>query len=235
MGAMVDLQKVSISEAVARLSRPFSLAVLASVDDVVVSVYICQDTPGWHRHIDYDELFWAYEGTIVLESEWGNLALRPGEFAVVPKGVGHRSSSQTQASVLLLRCGVTPGRKNGHRRLIALAGEQKLQRLSVQEALAQGGRPLHFHTAGWIEEVALQVGSGEGAWPVEVPLPREMLFMVWEGSATLESALTEHEMLHLNPGEMAAVQRGAVVRLSTAKNTTLVRLMRQTAPPHEDT
>ncbi len=55
------------------------------------------------RHTDQDELFLVYSGTISLESDWGTVILRPGELAVIPKGLGHRSSALMRSHVLLVK------------------------------------------------------------------------------------------------------------------------------------
>jgi len=86
---MTTLKKLNVSQVAAQLAQPFLMVNVARVGDIVVSVYICQGMLERHQHIDNDELFWVYEGTILLESEWGEVRLRPGELAVVPKGVEH--------------------------------------------------------------------------------------------------------------------------------------------------
>ena len=93
MDMLKRFKKTSVSQVAAQLDKPFSMMTVASVGDIVVSLYICQGMLEWHKHLDNDELFWVHEGTILLESEWGNVRLRPGELAVVPKGVDHRTSS----------------------------------------------------------------------------------------------------------------------------------------------
>ncbi len=88
----MPLKMVNVAEEAARLTEPFSLIELAYVDYFEVYVFICYGVVVWHRHIDQDELFLVQSGIISLETEWGNLKLGPGELAVVPKGVGHRSN-----------------------------------------------------------------------------------------------------------------------------------------------
>ena len=95
--------KVSIAEQATQLAEPFTMVDLAQIDDLSLSVFLCQGTLPFHRHMDQDELFLAHNGTIHLETDWGSLTLRPGEAAVVPKGVGHRSSSLQRSLVLLLQ------------------------------------------------------------------------------------------------------------------------------------
>jgi len=197
---------------------------VAVVGDILVSVYICQGMLEWHQHLDNDELFWVHEGTILLESEWGEVRLRPAELAVVPKGVRHRSSSGLRASVLLLRCGFVPERKNGRRRLYAITGESQLERFSLHVALQALVSPLRFQTIMLIEDSAVQVASGEGTWPVEIPSPHDLLLLVLRGTATVR---TSESMLHLHPGDFTALPQGTVYQLSTTRDTALAQVTRE--------
>ncbi len=224
MELMTTLKKLNVSQITAQLDKPFSIANVARVDDIVVSVYICQGMLEWHKHLDNDELFWVYEGTILLESEWGEARLRPGELAVVPKGVSHRSSSGLRASVLLLRCGFMPERKNGRRRLYGITGEAKLKRVSLHGMAQAPTLPFQFHTVARIDDSVVQTAWGEGIWPVEVPTPHDLLIFVLEGTAT---ARTSQSMQHLHPGDFTVVPQGTVYQLSTTKDTALVRVTRE--------
>ena len=199
---------------------------IAQVGDVVVSVYVCQGTIDWHRHLDNDELFWVYDGTILLESEWGEVRLRPGELAVVPKGVGHRSGADLRASVLLLRCGPISARKNGRRRLYAIAGEEKLHLINLQSTVQALGPPFWFETVARVEDSLVQVARGEGTWPVEMPAPYDLLLFVLRGTATVR---TSQSMLHLHPGDLTVVPQDTIYQLSTTKDTAVVRLVYEDA------
>ena len=221
---MTRLKKRNVSQIAAELNRPFSMMNVASVSDIVVSVYICQGTLEWHKHLDNDELFWTYEGTILLESEWGEVQLRPGELAVVPKGVEHRSGSGIRASVLLLRCGFLAERKNGRRRLYALAGEAKLKRVGLHGTIQALTLPFQFQTAAQIEGSVVQTAWGEGTWPVEIPAVHDVLLFVLSGTATVR---TPQSMLHLHQSDFTIVPRGAIYQLSTTQGTALVRLTRE--------
>jgi len=225
---MDALKKFNVSQVAVALDEPFSMMNVALVGDIVASVYICQGMLAWHRHLDIDELFWVHEGTILLESEWGEVRLRPGELAVVSKGVGHRSSAGTRASVLLLRCGFIPERKNGRRRLYALSGEAKLKRIGLRGAVQALVLPFQFHTLARIEDSVVQAAWGEGTWPVEIPTVHDVLFFVLNGSATVRTA---RSMLHLHPGDFTVVPQGAVYQLSTTQDTALVRVARENPSP----
>ena len=213
--------KFSISQIAAQLDQPFSMANVALVGDIVVSVYICQGKLEWHEHMDIDELFWVYEGTILLESEWGEVRLGPGELAVVPKGVGHRSGSEMRSSVLLLRCGVVPERKNGRRRLYAIGGERELKRVDLRSVVRSLVLPFQFRTVARIEDSVLQVAWGEGTWPLGIPSPHDSFIFVLDGTATVR---TSDSMVHLHPGDFTVVPEGMIYQLSTTKGTALVQV-----------
>jgi mannose-6-phosphate isomerase-like protein (cupin superfamily) len=217
------LSKLNVGDVAQELDRPFSMANLARVGDILISVYICEGILGWHKHLDHDELFWAYEGSILLESERGKIALRPSEMAVVRKGIRHRSGSVRRASVLLLRCGFVPHRKNGRRRLYAIADDPAPQRVDlVAETRACEG-PFLFRAVAGVDDMHVQVAFGEGTWPVEVPASDDLMLFVMEGNATVQTA---ESMVHLHPGDLTAVPGGTVYHLSTTRGTSLVRVTR---------
>lgn len=226
MASMTILKKLSVSQVAAELDKPFSMMNVARVGDIVVSVYACQGMLEWHKHLDNDELFWVYEGTILLESEWGEVRLRPGELAVVPKGIRHRSSAGLRANVLLLRCGFIPERKNGRRRLYTISSEAKLRRISLQGVVQALTFPFRFQTVARVEDSILQTAWGEGTWPVEVPTSHDLLLFVLNGTATVR---TSQSMLHLHPGDFTVVPLGTIYQLSTTKGTALVQVTRERA------
>ena len=224
---MAALLKLNVSEIAAELDEPFSMMNVAIVGDIIVGVYICQGTMEWHRHLDIDELFWVYAGAVVLESEWGEVRLRPGELAVVPKGINHRSSAPSRASVLLLRCGFMPQRKNGRRRLYATSDEASLKRVGLHSAIQALVEPFQFQSIAQVEDSVVQVAWGEGVWPVESPASHDVLFFVLKGTGTVRTAESMH---HLHPGDLVVVPQGTAYQLSTTQGTALVRLTREQVP-----
>lgn len=227
MALMTGITKLNVYELAAKLDEPFTMINADYVGDIIVSVYLCHGMLEWHRHVDIDELFWVYEGTMTLESELGEVRLRPGELTVVPKGVGHRSRSTARASVLLLRCGFFPDRKNGRRRLYTLRDAAQLKRISLREVVEKLPEPFEFKTVAGIEDTILQVARGGGNWPIRRPRSREQLIYVLEGTAT---ARTVHSMLHMHPGDFTVIPPGATCQLSTTSGTALVRVTRENAP-----
>jgi homogentisate 1,2-dioxygenase len=219
---MSGLTKFSVSEIAASLDQPFSIADVAYVDDILVGIYACEGEIQRHRHVDIDELFWVYEGAIELESERGDVRLESEELAVVPKGTRHRSRSGDRATVILLRCGFLPDRKNGKRRLYAV-DDDGLPCLNIRDEAEKLVAPFHFRTITQVEDSMVQIGRGNGRWPVELPVAHDRMFYVVDGALTVR---TVRNRLHLGPGDFTVVPRGAFYHLYTADETLLVRVTR---------
>lgn len=220
--SMSGLTKFSVSEIAASLEQPFSVAEVAYVDDVLVGVYVCEGELQRHKHVDIDELFWVYEGTMALESERGDVRLESEELAVVPKGIRHQSRSTDGATVILLRCGFLPDRKNGKRRLYAV-DDDRLPYLNIRAEAEKLAAPFHFHTITQVEDSMVQIGRGSGRWPVELPVVHDRMFYVVDGGLTVR---TVRDRLRLGPGDFTVVPRGAFYHLHTADDTLLVRVTR---------
>ena len=125
--------------------------------------YVCQGAVQWHKHIDHDELFLVRQGWMVLESEWGNMTLKPDEMAIVPKGVGHRSSSQLRAVVLFLQP-ADADRKNGHRRIFAIPRERRYSAFKLTD-VAVHADPFRPEPIADIEDLTAPGRRGHGLSP----------------------------------------------------------------------
>lgn len=213
------MAKVDIAQEATRLLQPFRMMGLGYVDDFAVSVFICQGALAWHRHIDQDELFLVQSGIITLESEWGNTRLRPDEMAVVPKGVAHRSTSFLWSTVLLFQPRVTPDRKNGDRRTMALAGGKSLVKVSVPNAAQQLVEPFRPLDLIAVEDCVVRLSLIQGAFPWHRHLAHDKLFLVFEGEMTLSA---EQGDVSLRAGEMIVVPRGVLHRPAAAEQAVVL-------------
>jgi mannose-6-phosphate isomerase-like protein (cupin superfamily) len=218
----MTLNKVNVAEALASVEQPFTLVEVARVGSLVMHAYFCLGTVQWHKHIDNDELFLVQDGRIVLESEWGNVTLRPGEMVIVPKGVGHRSGSQRRAVVLLVQPGAAADRKNGYRRIFAIPQENELNKFKLMDVAAHADlfRP---EPVADMEDLAAQVVVGNGLSPEYVNALSDSLWLVLNGDATIEA---EGESVETQVGELVVIGRGVPHRWSTFSDTTMFLLSR---------
>jgi mannose-6-phosphate isomerase-like protein (cupin superfamily) len=220
---MSRIRPYSVLRIAAELEKPFSMVDVAYIDDLLLSVYICQGALHWHRHIDIDELFWVCEGSMLLQSERGDATMRSGELAVVPKGTQHRSRSDERAVVLLLRCGLVPHRKNGKRQLY-VTDECGLPAVNLKRKAEKLAAPYRFRTVAEIEDSRVQLARGNGRWPIELPVAHDRLVYVVAGRLTVR---TVRDRLRLGPGEFTVIPRGAFYHLYSEEDTRLVRVTRE--------
>lgn len=216
----MGLSKVNVNEALASVDQPFTLVQVARVSSLVMHAYVCEGAVQWHRHIDHDELFLVRQGWIILESEWGNVTLKPDEMSVVPKGVGHRSGSQLRAIVLLVQPAVMADRKNGHRRLFALPQEQELTKFKLMD-IANRADLFRPEPVVDIEELTAQVVIGDGVSPQYVNPLSDSLWLVLQGEAQMEA---EGDLVDLEEGDIVVLGRGVLHRWMCSTHTVMFLL-----------
>jgi quercetin dioxygenase-like cupin family protein len=221
------LEIVSVPQHAARLTEPFTMIDLAPIDDLVLSIFLCQGTLPRHRHMDQDELFLVHSGTISLESEWGTVILRPGELAVAPKGVGHRSSSLVRSLVLLLQPRLMVNRRNGDRRLFVLKDHGRLEKVSVPAMGRHVSIPFRPVVLADLDTYALHLISCEGSGPWWQTDRQDSLLFCFDGKVALE---TEGDQLSLASGELVVVPKGVAHRLSSASQSLVIGARRHKEP-----
>lgn len=220
--------KINIAEQATRLAEPFTMVDLAQVDDLALSVFLCEGTMPFHRHLDQDELFLPHSGNIRIDSDWGSVTLRPGDATVVPKGIGHRSASALRSLVLLFQARLMISRRNGHRRLFALKAEQRLEKVSVPGAgrvLEADFRPV---TLIDVDTFALTLTACQGTGPWRRAEDQSSLVLCYQGHVQLEGEFGD---LSLHKGELAVVPRDVPYRLSSRARSLVLGVRRH---PHPD-
>lgn len=223
-----ETAKINIAEQATQLAEPFTMVDLAQIDDLALSIFLCQGAMPFHRHLDQDELFLPHNGTIQLETEWGSLTLRPGEATVVPKGIGHRSSSAQRSLVLLFQPRLMITRRNGHRRLFALKDKGALAKVSVFAAgrqLEDRFEPLPLID---VDAFALTLTLCQGTGPWWQAGRQSSLVLCYQGLVTLDSGLGR---LSLGDGELAVVPKGMRFRLSSPGRSLVLGVQKH---PHPD-
>jgi mannose-6-phosphate isomerase-like protein (cupin superfamily) len=93
--------KVTLSDKLARVSEPWVPTIVAELNGQYVKVVKFDGEYVWHSHANEDELFWVIRGRIRICFRDGDVALGPGEFVVVPRGVEHKPVADEPAEVVL--------------------------------------------------------------------------------------------------------------------------------------
>ncbi len=219
------MYKVNVSRQGARLTRPFTMIELAYIEDFSVSVYLCQGTLAWHKHLDQDELFLVHSGTIELDTELGSFTLNTGELLTVPKGVLHRSSSRIRSEVLLFSPKFLPDRKNGHR--LSSPENVRLAKVNLYHRSRTLSSPYQSIQLARVEDFALGLLLCEGTslW-FERP-PRPLFIMVVEGEIIVESG---PETLSLGQADLTVIPPRFGYRLHPPSRS-LVLTFQKNPPP----
>jgi mannose-6-phosphate isomerase-like protein (cupin superfamily) len=216
-------EKTHIGSKARQLFEPYTGAEIAMVDDFGLSVFLCQGTIAWHRHIDEDEMFLVYTGAMTIDSEMSPVFLRAGELTVVPKGVRHRSSSLTRTEVIIFQQRLLADRQNGHRRLYAVDEEGALSKVNIYATALDIPRPFVPHRI-------VQVGDFDVNLTVCVGTSGERLNMRWatlllcqQGDITIDTSLGE---VQLFVGDTVVIPPGVSFSVSAEKRALLLELSR---------
>jgi len=98
---MNDVNPGSLEAKFALINEPWRPKVVAEVNGQELKLARFAGAFPWHRHECEDELFLVWRGEMVLEFRDRSVALGPGQFCVVPRGVEHRTLAERGAEVLI--------------------------------------------------------------------------------------------------------------------------------------
>lgn len=212
-----------LAEIAARIDQPFALVSLGLVGDIGVHLYTAQGQLEWHKHIDEDELFLVYEGAVRLETELGSTTLYAEEAMLVPKGIGHRSSSALRSVVLLFRQQILAERKNGRRNYLVTDHERRLAKTRLGAGAVEHAPAYEPLTVAVIEGYKLSESAASDFGPEEqTPAGGAMLYAL-RGAIGVEM---QSGGLHLNAGELTIIPSQTAYKLHAAAPALVVKFER---------
>jgi mannose-6-phosphate isomerase-like protein (cupin superfamily) len=93
---------MNLEEKAAEIDKPWSPIDIARVNDQVVRMAMIEGEYHWHKHTNEDELFFVYDGEIIIQLRGQpDVTLHEGEMAVVPKGTEHCPKSEGASYILM--------------------------------------------------------------------------------------------------------------------------------------
>lgn len=97
------LDPVNIANALAEVTEHWTPRVVGRVNDQYVKVAKLLGEFVWHAHDEEDELFLVVYGHLRIQLEGDReVALDPGQFFVVPKGVQHNPVADEEVGIVLI-------------------------------------------------------------------------------------------------------------------------------------
>lgn len=95
------IEKVNLSEKFGLFRERWSPRIAGEVNDSYVKLVKLEGEFVWHKHEAEDEMFLVVKGVIKIRLRDGEVELKEGEFAVIPRGVEHLPVAESEAHVLL--------------------------------------------------------------------------------------------------------------------------------------
>jgi len=93
---------ITLEEKLGKFLEYWSPKIIAQMNDYHFKLVKLRGDFVWHSHEDTDEAFIVLDGEMRIDFSDGKVALKAGEMFVVPKGVGHKPSAETECKVVLV-------------------------------------------------------------------------------------------------------------------------------------
>lgn len=94
---------VNLDDKFSAFHEHWSPKIVGEINDLHLKLAKVQGEFVWHTHDDTDEFFLVHSGRLTIQlRDRRDVALGPGEFFVVPKGVEHRPVAEEECEILLL-------------------------------------------------------------------------------------------------------------------------------------
>jgi mannose-6-phosphate isomerase-like protein (cupin superfamily) len=95
------MEKVNLVEKLALFADRWSPKIMGELNGQYVKLAKLKGEFVWHQHQDEDELFLVIKGCLTIRLPEKEIAVREGEFLIVPRGVEHCPVAAEEAHVLL--------------------------------------------------------------------------------------------------------------------------------------
>jgi mannose-6-phosphate isomerase-like protein (cupin superfamily) len=95
------IEKVNLSEKFNLFDDHWSPKIVGEVNGAYVKLVKFRGPFVWHKHDAEDEMFLVVRGRFKIMLRDGEVELREGEFAIVPRGVEHKPVAEEEVHVLL--------------------------------------------------------------------------------------------------------------------------------------
>lgn len=96
------MKKVNIDELLARRGPRENLNLFWVDGKYALRVAKVQGTFPLHHHPDSDEGWFVYKGQITIQTNQGDITLKAGEAAMVPKGLVHAPRADIEGSIVMI-------------------------------------------------------------------------------------------------------------------------------------
>ena len=93
---------IDLDQKLSEFTERWSPKVVARLNDYEIKVVKLEGEFVWHSHDLTDELFLVLDGELGIKMRDGDVALRPGQLYVVPRGVEHCPVAEGEVRAVLI-------------------------------------------------------------------------------------------------------------------------------------
>ena len=91
----------NLSEKFSLFSEHWQPKIIGSLNGQEVKIVKVQGVFPWHHHADLEEMFLVWRGRFRVEFCDHIVEMGPGDYAIVPRGVEHRTAAEGEAEILI--------------------------------------------------------------------------------------------------------------------------------------
>lgn len=96
------MDKLNLSQKFALINEMWQPKIIGELNDSYVKLVKLKGEFVWHQHELEDELFLVVKGNLTIRLRDGEIHLREGELAIIPRGMEHLPVAEEEVQVLLL-------------------------------------------------------------------------------------------------------------------------------------
>jgi mannose-6-phosphate isomerase-like protein (cupin superfamily) len=93
---------INLNEKFSKFSEHWSPKIIAQMNDYHFKLVKFQGEFVWHDHKATDEVFIVLDGEMTIHFQDGDVPVRNGEMFVIPKGVEHKTSAESECRAMLV-------------------------------------------------------------------------------------------------------------------------------------
>lgn len=98
---MSKIDKVNIAQKMSLFNEHWRPKIVGELNDYDIKLVKFQGDFVWHKHDDTDEMFLVIDGSFTMKLRDGDIEIHRGEFIIIPAGVEHCPSAESEVQVML--------------------------------------------------------------------------------------------------------------------------------------
>ena len=96
------MNAISLQDKFNQFNEQWSPKIIGEINENYVKIAKLKGEFLWHSHENEDEMFYVFKGELTIKLRDGDIRLKAGECAIIPKGVEHMPVAEEEAWVMMI-------------------------------------------------------------------------------------------------------------------------------------